>query len=611
MRDYRNIFNKVVPYHTDDSMSLYEFVGRLYEYLKDFEGSLDEAHQKIDEFITQFSVDLNDTTKKILTEWHDDGTLEEIISLVWEEKADKTYVDSLVNQTADALTDSLTDVGEHLAQTTTDLKVYAALPPFNVKADGTDQHENLQNAINYGYDNGINQIVLPKGTITISRPLYVWGGDNYVNKATSLVGQSMNDTAIHKNTNRTTGDGSLFGDIDAIIIHAPRDLSDKPIYNIRIEEMRLYGTVDDETSTYVEYGIYSLYKSASIINRRLHISKINTGIHINAGTWQSTFKNIFMRPEINGFYIDDTLGSGSTSNSLDSVYVYGASGIAFRLRGTYTSVSNLAVDLCTGIAYDFYYANISASGLGVESDCDIAIRNRNSYINIDNLHIQGMQKPGTTVFETSSSADTNINIARIGHGENIIDGYLYKLGQINSNLTIKDLITKNKYLKQHTFTGSSYGSRVSITGTQNTAISMRGSRIHMPFIGHDRNRGNFLDMYNETPTLQGKAIYMDASGSPLTNGNGDDLEWQDAPGLGDLFIENNPEQYGVYGYVCTNVNGSYMGSCTFKPIAIVTGGTTANRPTAPKNYIQYFDTTLGFPIWWNGSNWVDATGTSV
>lgn len=23
---------------------------------------------------------------------------------------------------------------------------------------------------------------------------------------------------------------------------------------------------------------------------------------------------------------------------------------------------------------------------------------------------------------------------------------------------------------------------------------------------------------------------------------------------------------------------------------------------------QYFDTTLGFPIWWDGAQWVDATG---
>ena len=132
MRDYRNIFNKVVPYHTDNSMSLYEFVGKLYDYIKNFEGGLDEIHETIDGFIThvtndidefkdsstgemadfidRFDAQLDDTTLQILTEWKDDGTLEQIISLVWEGKADKFYVDNLINQTANALDTKITDV---------------------------------------------------------------------------------------------------------------------------------------------------------------------------------------------------------------------------------------------------------------------------------------------------------------------------------------------------------------------------------------------------------------------------------------------------------------------------------------------------------------------
>lgn len=41
-------------------------------------------------------------------------------------------------------------------------------------------------------------------------------------------------------------------------------------------------------------------------------------------------------------------------------------------------------------------------------------------------------------------------------------------------------------------------------------------------------------------------------------------------------------------------------------------GTTAKRPTA-RLWIgrQYFDTTLGKPIWYDGSGWVDATGTTA
>jgi len=42
-------------------------------------------------------------------------------------------------------------------------------------------------------------------------------------------------------------------------------------------------------------------------------------------------------------------------------------------------------------------------------------------------------------------------------------------------------------------------------------------------------------------------------------------------------------------------------------------GGTANRPSNPTIGLPYFDTDLGFPIWWNGSvlGWVNATGASV
>lgn len=40
-------------------------------------------------------------------------------------------------------------------------------------------------------------------------------------------------------------------------------------------------------------------------------------------------------------------------------------------------------------------------------------------------------------------------------------------------------------------------------------------------------------------------------------------------------------------------------------------GTTALRPSAPVAGQSYFDTTIGKPIWWNGTVWKDATGATV
>jgi len=41
-------------------------------------------------------------------------------------------------------------------------------------------------------------------------------------------------------------------------------------------------------------------------------------------------------------------------------------------------------------------------------------------------------------------------------------------------------------------------------------------------------------------------------------------------------------------------------------------GTTANRPTENLWVGRfYFDTSLGIPIWYDGTNWIDATGSTV
>ena len=40
-------------------------------------------------------------------------------------------------------------------------------------------------------------------------------------------------------------------------------------------------------------------------------------------------------------------------------------------------------------------------------------------------------------------------------------------------------------------------------------------------------------------------------------------------------------------------------------------GVTGTRPVVPAMGEQFFDTTLGHPIWWDGANWVDATGATA
>ena len=44
---------------------------------------------------------------------------------------------------------------------------------------------------------------------------------------------------------------------------------------------------------------------------------------------------------------------------------------------------------------------------------------------------------------------------------------------------------------------------------------------------------------------------------------------------------------------------------------VTLNGATGSRPTSSILGQYYFDTTLGYPVYWNGSTWVDGTGNVV
>lgn len=57
-----------------------------------------------------------------------------------------------------------------------------------------------------------------------------------------------------------------------------------------------------------------------------------------------------------------------------------------------------------------------------------------------------------------------------------------------------------------------------------------------------------------------------------------------------------------------------QGSSTWKDWEVIGGfksGATTSRPASARTGQVFFDTTLGKPIWYDGSNWVDATGTQA
>lgn len=67
-----------------------------------------------------------------------------------------------------------------------------------------------------------------------------------------------------------------------------------------------------------------------------------------------------------------------------------------------------------------------------------------------------------------------------------------------------------------------------------------------------------------------------------------------------VYLGNDPEMAGSYATI------AYVDS------KVDNNGTTSERPTTSASIgMSYFDTDLGYPIWYNGNSWVDSTGTTV
>lgn len=88
--------------------------------------------------------------------------------------------------------------------------------------------------------------------------------------------------------------------------------------------------------------------------------------------------------------------------------------------------------------------------------------------------------------------------------------------------------------------------------------------------------------------------------------NGYTLDDSNTISLDDTFVES---------HASITKNDSTVSGTTVKDALEVLNtplnGSTGGRPGSPSSGLMYFDTTLGIPVWYDGSNWVNCSGVSV
>lgn len=235
---------------------------------------------------------------------------------------------------------------------------------FGAVGDGVaDDTTALQTAITSAFNNKIGTVYLPAGTYKVTKPLYLWGSDNYVRSGVQLVGEGIDSTVIKKTGNGTTADGSWYGAIDAIVILTPfpAPVSVTPVtgtYNTAIIDMSIVG----DSTSFNDYGIYTKDAFGQVKMERLCVINTDTCFRTDGNMFLSSFRNISLHPATDGFW----MGASGTSIDLTDVFVLGGAGVGFNLQALYSTANAIAVEGFTGTPVQLRFSNWTINGLGVE-----------------------------------------------------------------------------------------------------------------------------------------------------------------------------------------------------------------------------------------------------
>ena len=191
-----------------------------------------------------------------------------------------------------------------------------------------------------------------------------------------------------------------------------------------------------------------------------------------------------------------------------------------------------------------------------------------------------------------SGADTPDNLTR-----NDI-GFSYYLTNRNGT-GIPVWWNGNKFVNNLNLTPNSYR-YVNVEDLPEVDSNDYGTQIYL--VGERNNRGFYV--------FDGD-VWLDGAGQPLSNHKGDissriNDAYNTKPGY--VYINTETNRVEFFSGEATENTWINADGELYDTLRI---GDTSHRPIPINPNFQYFDTTLNKPIWWTGTQWVDATGVEV
>jgi len=260
-----------------------------------------------------------------------------------------------ISYTAPYVDSVATSVGDKLADT-------VSVKDFGAVGDGVvDDTTAIKSALLASAN-----VFFPSGNYLITETIVLYGALLY--SSTDAKALHFDDGVTITKTGTNVGDSAY----DAIFA-IKKQAGTGDCYNVRIYgRPKLTAAGSDYGIVYESAGAKNYVQGATIVAK--------TCVYLPVNIWQSQWDDLMMFPSVSGF----VMTASGTSNILNRPFVFGATVLGYNLRGDYSTANSLAADECTGIAYQFNFANWQINGIGCESGNStnaISVAN-NSYVNM-------------------------------------------------------------------------------------------------------------------------------------------------------------------------------------------------------------------------------------
>lgn len=484
-----------------------------------------------------------------------------------------------------------------------------------------DDYSALQDIIDYAFNHHM-VVYFPPGDYKITKPLLLktnyeatpipfWNGN-----AIKIIGFDYSKTRIIKEGEGTLSDvNSQFvnGKDSTIILYGENSPSPKENgTGIGIENL----SIINNSTTPNALAITGTACQRMILSR-LNI-KSKCGIRFNECYGGNIFEQIVFRCEKEALWLTAGEYAGTsqgTSNTLINIYASRCLN-PYKIYAAYTNLITVFADNCTGTVFQIDGAGIVMNGCGTESpEAQYIVESKSAYtmLNITSLYMhrqsgltdeqivsEGLPGQRSVFFGNGSIKVDQLYIYRNTNINYDINTYLYNLASVdhNYNLDIGNIVYSDRSSASFVplMQTGEVASSAKTTGKMNTigtSVMLRRNTC-MPYIG-SRNISDSIDHAK----FIDKAIYLD-NDTTTSSSKFNDMRYSHSYNVGDILIINDPKKTHKLGYIVTDKHASIneVGNNQFAEIPIALSGSSADRP---KWYtyvgMQYFDITLGKPIW--------------